>query len=466
MTVANENPANFESTQKYLDLIGASQYDKAFNDIVKQYETQFELESLDIQRQANIQAQDSLMQAGEGVMGQMGSGAAADLQSDIVKEVGDLAASAQESLVEQYSKEFTALETDYNKIMDTLLGDTLTKYQENTELFGKALFEMLAENAGIEFKDDTEMTTKLQDLELIAQVGDTEAFEVTELGQTQIANILATYKSEYGDYSSRLDILTRKMAERVMAKMYPSLDPVNDAKKYEEKLSALQMQFDEWLHDNSTTMYYTHLDLIGDVYSVTLDDSSETSDDVQSTLPNVVGKGVNIYAISREDYAGLFGEKLSTGRGHKDQDEYIDGLIAQMRSGDIPSGSYFFANYKGGKGGMQLFYFENDQIYATDYSYGNLPDVLDPASLKPLAQKKTGYASDVPTNTNMDADVHVEYSKPMTGLGGYQGSTAIRITTALPELINDLAAGKYPENCIVDLAGQRYIYKNGKLIKE
>ena len=471
MTVAGEDPANFESTQKYLDLIGAAQYDKAFNDIVKQYESQFELASLDIQRQANIQAQDSLMQAGEGALGKLGSGAAADLQGDIIAEVGDLAASAQESLVSQYSERVATLETEYDKIMDTLLGETLTQYQENAKLFGEALFETLAENAGLKFETDIDMIKGLQDSGLIEQVGDTEVFQLTELGQTQITNILATYETEYGDYSSRLDTLTMKMAERVMAKMYPSLNPTDDANKYNEKLQALQLQFDEWLHDNSTTLYYTHLGLASmQNGNLVLNEVLETppSDYMQSALPGVVGSGVNIYTISGEDYASLFGEKLDKGRGKKGQTDYVDGLIARMRSGDIPSGSYFFANYKGGKGGLQLFYFENDQIYATDYSYGNLPPELDPASLVLLADDTagSGYASELPTDPRMNTDVNVIYSRPMTGLGGYQGSMTVASKTTILDLITDLANGKYPENCTIELAGQRYVYKNGKLIEE
>lgn len=383
--VATENPENLESTKKYLQLIGAADFDREFNDIVKQYETQFELQSLDIQRQANIQMQDTIMRSGEGVLGKLGSGAAADFVADTGVAITESAETAQAQLAEQYAKKISDVNDQYMQVMNELLGSTLTEYQENVDLFGMALLEEIAHQAGYEYETQSELEDMLQAGGFIEQIGDTTSYTVTAKGQQQITNILQSLGNEYGDYHERISRLVANMTESVMAKQYPSLDP--ESETYQSKAAALNEKFDEWLQEYATYMYYTDLGLATfDSGKLTVTPYQDTN--VSDNSAAFVGDSINAAAFDRttKSYIEFFGKYAGSKRDNSKQTNYITSILNDARDGNIPDGSFFVANYGSVIGARPLFYYENGKIYKTTYTENNLPGVIDPTKFYGLEQ--------------------------------------------------------------------------------
>lgn len=384
---------NKESTSKYLEVAGVAELDKQFNDLVKKYESDFELQSLDITRQANIQAQDALMQAGEGVLGKMGTGAAADLRSDTVQIVSDSAEAAQSELTEQYAQVFGDLSENANTILEQLMS-SITEYNENVDLFGMALFEEIAEQAGLKYGegDDYEYKTledALVKTGFIEQIGDTDTFRPTALGLQEIAGILQSPDDQYGTVDARLDRLVGNVVEQIMSKKYPTLSPGNTA--YVNKAAELEVQFNEWLQENSTTMYYTDLGL-ATFESGRLQEIPYTVPEVSERASNFVeGDGWNVYNLdtTTDNYINLFGKYAGSKRAGSKQTEYVNQILSDARSGDIPDGSFFIMNYGTAKDDPALFYYENGRIYKTDYTLLMGPDVIDPTKYYGLDMSNT-----------------------------------------------------------------------------
>lgn len=369
---------NLESTKKYLELAQIAEYDKLFNDAVKEYEEQFKLQSLDIQRQATIQAQDASMQAGEGVLGNMSTGAQADFRQDLQQSVEQSAAAQQSELVAQYANNIEQLATEYDKFMVSLLGENfevLAEYNDNADLFGEALLEEIANNAGLKYSTYSEMLDALEAGGFIKQYGDTASYTITVAGQTQISNILQSMREEYGDYHDRIDRLVSSMAKNVMSQKYPTLD--TESETYAAKEAELTERFDEWLRQNSPTMYYTDLGLA--TFSA---DTGYAETPIESVKPNTnIGDSWNIYAITPDEYEQIFGKFSGINKTNSKQTEYLTGLIDDMRNGIMSDGSYFIANYGYAKDAVSLFYYSNGYIYATDITIANLPDGFDLTTL-------------------------------------------------------------------------------------
>lgn len=363
---------NKESTSKYLEVAGVAELDKQFNDLVKKYESDFELQSLDITRQANIQAQDALMQAGEGVLGKMSTGAAADLRSDTVQIVSDSAEAAQSELTEQYAQVFGDLSENANALLEQLMG-SITEYNENVDLFGMALFEEIAEQAGLKYGegDDYEYKTledALVKTGFIEQIGDTDTFRPTALGLQEIAGILQSPDDQYGTVSERLDRLVGNVVEQIMSKKYPTLSPGDTA--YDNKAAELEIQFNEWLQENSTTMYYTDLGL-ATFESGRLQEIPYIVPEVsENALDFVDGDGWNVYNIdaTTDNYVDLFGKYVGSNREGSKQTEYVNQILSDARSGNIPDGSFVLMNYGKTTNDTSIFYYENGRIYKTAYT--------------------------------------------------------------------------------------------------
>lgn len=378
----NAADENIDSTRKYLDAVGTAALDKQFNDLVKKYESDFELQSLDIARQANIQAQDTLMRAGEGILGNLGTGAAADLRSDTTRIVAESAETAQSELTEQYAQAFDELSKNAGAILEQLMS-SITEYNENVDLFGVALFEEIAEQANLKYGegDDYEYKT-LEDALIkngfIEPIGDTDTFKPTALGLREIAGILQSPDNQYGDVTERIDRLVDNVVEQIMTKKYPSLTPGDTA--YDNKAAEVEIQFNEWLQENSLTMYYTDLGL-ATFESGRLQEIPYTVPDIsKNALDFVEGDGWNVYNIdtTTDNYIDLFGKYAGSKRDHSKQTEYVNRILSDARSGNIPDGSFFIMNYGVAKDDPALFYYENGRIYKTEYTLLTGPDVIDP----------------------------------------------------------------------------------------
>lgn len=380
-TVADEN---LDSTKKYLEVAGVAEIDRQFSDLVAQYENQFKLQSIEIQKQANLQMQDAMMQAGEGALGQLSTGAQADLAQDIGGNVSEQAEAQQTALTEQYSKGLEQITDEYAQYREAILGQltdqgftNLLEYEQTVDMFSMALLEQVADNLGFTYASQEELQTKLKSAGIIEQIGDTTTFTVTDLGQQQVANVLTNLRDEYGGpYSERITGLVANMAESAMSKLYPGLDP--ESNTYQTKYAELTLKYDEWLQQNATTMYYTDLGL-ADFEGGQLIVSKPISDIVPPNNADISAssESIDVYAMD----SSFFGEFWDSDKEGSKQYEYVNQLIEAMRSGDMNDGSYFMANVGAALNDRQIFYFENGRVYRTEYTEKNPPPSLSPTQL-------------------------------------------------------------------------------------
>ena len=380
-TIADEN---LDSTKKYLEVAGVAEIDRQFSDLVAQYENQFKLQSIEIQKQANLQMQDAMIQAGEGVLGQLSTGAQADLTQDIGRTVNEQAEAQQTTLTEQYSKGLEQITDEYAQYREAILGEltdqgfaNLIEYEQTVDMFSMALLEQVADNMGLTYTSQEELQTKLESAGIIEQIGDTTAFTVTDAGQQQVANVLTNLKDEYGGpYSERITGLVASMAESAMSKLYPGLDP--ESSTYQTKYAELTLKYDEWLQQNATTMYYTDLGL-ADFEDGQLIISKPISDTIPPSNEDIPAssESADIYAID----SSFFGKYWDSDKEGSKQYEYVNQLIEAMRSGDMADGSYFMVNVGAAATARQIFYFENGRVYKTEYTQDNPPPVLSPTQL-------------------------------------------------------------------------------------
>ena len=378
-TVAEEN---LDSTKKYLEVAGVAEIDKQFSDLVSQYENQFKLQSIEIQKQANLQMQDAMMQAGESVLGQLGTGAQADFAQDIGNAANEQAQTQQTTLSEQYAKGMEQITDQYAQYRESILGEltdqgfaNLVEYEQTVDMFSMALLEQIADNLGLTYTSSIELQDELQAAGMIEQIGDTTMFTVTTLGQQQIANILTSLNDEYGGpYSERISGLVANMAESAMAQMYPGLD--TESSTYQTKYADLTQRYDEWLQQNATSMYYTDLGL-AEFDAGQLIVSKPTTDFPENSNISLSSESRDVYTVD----SSFFGKFWDSDKEGSKQYEYVEQLIEDMRSGDMPNGSYFIANYGQALGDRTIFYFENGRVYKTQYTDNDPPPELIPGQV-------------------------------------------------------------------------------------
>lgn len=400
-TVAEEN---LDSTKKYLEVAGVAEIDRQFSDLVAQYENQFKLQSIEIQKQANLQMQDAMMQAGEGALGQLGTGAQADLAQDIGGNVSEQAEAQQTALTEQYSKGLEQITDEYAQYREAILGQltdqgftNLLEYEQTVDMFSMALLEQVADNMGFTYASQEELQTKLKSAGIIEQIGDTTMFTVTDLGQQQIANILTSFNNEYGGpYSERISGLVANMAESAMAQMYPGLDTKSST--YQTKYADLTQRYDEWVQQNATTMYYTDLGL-AEFDAGQLIVSKPTTDFPENSNISLSSESRDVYTVD----SSFFGKFWDSDKEGSKQYEYVEQLIEDMRSGDMPNGSYFIANYGQALGDRTIFYFENGRVYKTQYTHNDPPPELIPGQV--YVGQSTDFAATLYTDRKFAADL-------------------------------------------------------------
>lgn len=380
-TVLSETPvADFESTKKYLEIIGANQLDKEFNDAVESLEQAYQLQSLELQKQSNIAQQDALMQSGEGVLGKLGTGAAADFSGDLAQAQAQESQSAQLELTQQFADSVGKVSQLYEEMLTETFGELtaegfsgITELNQMVDEFSMGVLRKVAENIGItNYKNDYDLRRQLVDAGMLKQVGDTTEFELTSAGFSQFAAVLTSSRDEFGgrNVSARIDSVIDNIAESYMATYYPNLLPGDSS--YDKKFEELKLKWNEWMQKNMTAVYYSHLDLArysedGNLEIYGIDYNTEYAN---TDIPSATDK----YIAAANITADWFDKYLGSDIEWSGQYKYISSLISDLKSGDVPDGSYFAANYGEALKAPTLYYYENGIVYETGYTLENLPD--------------------------------------------------------------------------------------------
>lgn len=366
-----------ESTQKFLELSGAKELDKQFNDAVKIYENQFKLQSIELQKQSNIAAQDAMIQAGE-TLGKLGTGAAAALAGDISTASAEASQTAQQKLTDQFMSSISELQDIYSNTLTETLGEltpegfaNIVEHDKMVQGFSEIVLEQVASNVGIEFSDSAELQRKLVDSGLAVETDVPGEIELTETGMQQFKAVLINDSKEFGgDYSQRLDNLVENWAEKYITENYPDLDP--ESSSYDKKMSEIKQEYNQWMQENMPAAYYTHLNMAKLLDSGILFEGQDYTNEIPPT--GDVGDAASyIYAANLN--TEWFGDFAGSGRENSAQNKYLTGIISDIQAGVMPDGSYFVANY-GASADMsnkQYFYYENGKVYKTEFSYKNPP---------------------------------------------------------------------------------------------
>lgn len=381
-----------ESTRKFLELSGAKELDRQFNDTVKQYETQFKLQSVALQQQSNIAEQDALMQAGE-TLGQLGTGAAAAASQDISKANAEASQAAQQKLTEQFTTAISGLQEVYSEQLTETLGELTTEgfskiveHDKMVEGFSEVVLEQVAANVGIEFTDMIDLQLKLVEQGLAADTDVPGEIELTEIGMQQFKAVLMNTGEEFGgEYSQRLDNLVENWAEKYITENYPDLDP--ESTSYDKKMSEIKQEYNQWMQENMPAAYYTHLNMARLSDSGTL--LFEGTDYTNEVPPENIGASTG-YTYAESLDAEWFGEFAGSGRENSNQSKYLNGIISDIKEGIVPDGSYFVANYgaSADSSNKQYFYYENGRVYKTEFSFENPPTEFSADAMYKVEQSK------------------------------------------------------------------------------
>ena len=397
--LAGTPTADQESTSKYLELIGVDKIDKQFNDTVKKYEQQYKLESLELQQQSNIGLQDTLMQAGEAVGASLGTGAMADFAQDIGNIQARESQAQQTELTQQFTDAISDVQDVYSKWLSETFGEltdsgyaNLSEYEQMVDEVTTGLLAMVADNTGIQYSDRASMIKGLQEAGLIESTGVGTEMTLTDEGLFQFESILINPSKEFGSENiiQRTNDLIAKMADNYMAQTYPSLDI--DSSEYERKHAQAEEKYNLWLQENMTSAYYTHLDLArfnsDNVFEVKgVDYGIPDAPQLEPGISGTIDSGESIRAQNVDEK--WFGEYFDSGKEGTKQYKYIWSIINDIKSGTMPVGSYFVANYGAAKDSPTLFYYDGDYIYKTEYDIKHLPKEFAASQLYGL--KSAGY---------------------------------------------------------------------------
>lgn len=408
-TVLSSTPiADRESTRKFLEISGAKELDKQFNDVVKQYSDQFKLQSLELQKQSNIATQDSMIQAGE-TLGQLGTGAAAATAQDIRVASAQASQEAQQNLAEQFTAVFSDLQEVYTEQLTEILGEAtpegfanIVEHDKMVQGFSEVVLEQVASNVGIEFSDSADLQRKLVDSGLAVETDVPGEIELTETGMQQFKAVLMNTGEEFGgEYSQRLDNLVENWAEKYVTENYPDLDP--ESSSYDKKMSEIKQEYNQWMQENMPTAYYTHLNM------ARLSDSGTLlfeGQDYTNEIPPTSDVGdATGYTYAANLSTEWFGKFAGSGNENSKQNKYLNDIISDIQTGTMPDGSYFVANFGASKEGDKvLYYYENGKVYKTEFSLDYLPSDFTAESLYAVTSSATLYVGSRASDMNIIKD--------------------------------------------------------------
>ena len=373
-----------------MELLGVDTIDKQFSDIVKNYEKQFQNQMFELQKSAGINLQDTLMRTGEAVGGKLGTGAAADFRQDTANLIAETEQNAASKLTEQLNKSVDSVTDMYTDWFTQTFGEltdagyaNLVEYEQMADEFSMGVLTFMADLTGVSYTDRESLFKGLTEIGFMEGLGNGE-YQLTSKGQTYFENILINPSEEYGnhDLTQRVNDIRDKMVDNYMARVYPTLD---SGDTYDAKKAQIAEKFDAWLQKNSTSAYYTHLELA----TITengfeikgIDYGIPTDPEIDTEILAGDGSAELNYKPAVNVTDDWFGEFSGSQRENSNQTKYLSGMIADMRDGTMPAGSYFIANYGAASESAQLFYYDGTNVYKTEYTLDNMPKMFAPAQL-------------------------------------------------------------------------------------
>ncbi|MBR4889684.1 MAG: hypothetical protein IKU15_00305 [Clostridia bacterium] len=439
--LGNEITGDEETINRYLQLIGVQNYDKYFNQLIKDYSSQLQEQQLAAETQADIAYQNQANIAAEASQ-QLGTGARA-IQSNQFEQARVQTSQQIDASMQQAQADFVSqLDTQYQSMLESVLGKqdeqgnyaNVQKYIQQAEKYEQATFTVLAEALGFTIDDGDvyDYLGKLGIFDVSLNIDGSNDYILTELGYQQLDLIMNTDdafgKTESGRGISIYDKIVEQMGQSEYGQ--ENWDLLDDDKRL-----AIEAEYREWLENNGFMLRATNLGLAsynnGNLVVDTFYNIETLPADLESLRDVIEKDSITVYDSQVDTLfaTDIEAEQLGT---------EIEDVATQLRIGQIGNGTLLLGNDD------SYYIYSSGMLYKTKYSksdsnIGN--NGIDVDIMHPTIFGKFWDSDKVDTN-------QYKYAQ---------------------QIIDDAQAGKFADGQMIDVnygVGVVYIweYRNGKLI--
>ena len=434
-----------EGQNLYLERLGIKNIDKKYNEMVEEYEYQFQEMAADSALQIALAAETSANIAVENQGGLLGTGAAA------VESAGraSVETKAQEalatSLPETYASGIEAIAGAYQAELESILGKydastgtfaDLAQYNANADRSNTALAIAMATLISPNWSSDPKKTwTDVLTSGGFAVLENGE-LSLTDRGQTLLDQMLNGIdvneeRAQFGGHSL-LYFLAEQMAKQSYESEYLSDDGETKWELLSEsKRSNLITQYETWLQTNQMNLRVSHWGLYDENGVPDVEASIPEPDETVITDSNINSIGIKIIDLTFEDVSDCTEDEFNIMRTDLLSGKIPDGAFITFQAGEM---------YKDDK----YYYITDGMLYKTNYTAENLPPII---SVESATVRSFGVFRDTGTGKGSQDDW-------------------------VQAIIDAAAAGRIPDGTVIDMnygysssfSPTWWVYEDGKFV--